>query len=124
MKLARVVRLVRHRVMDDETRVGVHRRLHVVRRRLRSLAEAHRASVGLSLHQRVAPFGLERSRQAIEFGAARLERLKRRSRRVRRLVGLAGVALVQAGKIVGDPPVESKRHGDRTYQIARHPIAL
>ena len=72
-------------------------------------ALAHRTGVGLALHQRVAPFGLERSRQAIEFATARLGDLKRRRGRVRRLIGLAGVAPVQPGQLVGDPPVEARR---------------
>ena len=40
--------------------------------------------------------------------AARLERLKRPGGHVGRLIRLAGVALVQAGQIVGDPPIETR----------------
>jgi hypothetical protein len=72
---------------------------------LRPLAEAHRAGVGLSFNHGAALFGRERRRHAVEFDAARLQRL---SRRVRRPSG-SRASLFQAGQILGNPPVETRR---------------
>jgi hypothetical protein len=57
-------------MVDDQAGVGIDGRLHIVGRRLRSLANPHRPGIELALHQRGALLGIELGGQAIEFSTS------------------------------------------------------
>lgn len=107
VQLAPVGRLVGHRMMDDQTGLGIHDALHVVGGRFGSGALAHRPGIRLALDQGRAVFLVHAGRQPVEFGASGPKRGERCRHRARLIVGLICIGFVQSGEIGRDLAVEA-----------------
>ena len=107
MKQAVVAWLIGHFMVDDQSGIGVNRRLDIVRRRLETIALAHRPRILFTLDNCGAAFGIELGSKAIEFTASGLQGRHRREHRIWPIMRVRRVGFVQPAEIRRDLAVEA-----------------